>query len=54
MGIPIVTVIVLIGRAGALPNAIDGIKLYMGVWYVFLPTLRSILWIFICSVHTCS
>ncbi|KAG4441874.1 hypothetical protein IFR05_002675 [Cadophora sp. M221] len=33
MGIPIVTVIILIGRAGALPNAIDGIKLYMGVWH---------------------
>ncbi|KAK0105417.1 hypothetical protein ONS96_004807 [Cadophora gregata f. sp. sojae] len=33
MGIPIVTIIILIGRAGALPNAIDGIKLYMGVWH---------------------
>ncbi|KAJ2899397.1 hypothetical protein MKZ38_003069 [Zalerion maritima] len=33
IGIPIVTVIILIGRACSLDNAVEGIKLYMGQWH---------------------
>ncbi|KLJ11513.1 hypothetical protein EMPG_13293 [Blastomyces silverae] len=32
MGMPIVMIFVLLGRGVSLPNAIDGIKLYMGHW----------------------
>lgn len=33
MGLPIITIIILIGRSASLPNAIDGIKLYWGQWH---------------------
>lgn len=32
MGLPIIMTIVLIGRSVSLPNAVDGIKLYVGSW----------------------
>ncbi|RVX67809.1 hypothetical protein B0A52_07737 [Exophiala mesophila] len=32
MGLPIVTAIILIGRGASLPNAWDGIRLYIGTW----------------------
>ncbi len=33
MGLPIIMLFVLIGRGVSLPNAVDGIKMYMGVWH---------------------
>lgn len=32
MGLPVVTMIILLGRGVSLPNAIDGIRLYMATW----------------------
>lgn len=32
MGIPLTLIVILIGRSAALPNAIDGVRLYMGTW----------------------
>lgn len=32
MGLPVVTMIVLLGRGVSLPNAIDGIRLHMATW----------------------
>lgn len=32
MGLPIIMLFVLIGRGVSLPNAVEGIKMYMGVW----------------------
>lgn len=32
MGIPLVLIVILIGRSAALPNAIDGVRMYMGHW----------------------
>ncbi|KAM0276934.1 hypothetical protein ACHAQH_006265 [Verticillium albo-atrum] len=32
MGIPLLLIVILIGRSAALPNAIDGVRLYMAVW----------------------
>jgi solute carrier family 6 (neurotransmitter transporter, GABA) member 1 len=33
MGLPIVLIIILIGRGASLPNAWDGIRLYIGTWH---------------------
>jgi SNF family Na+-dependent transporter len=33
MGLPIVLIIILIGRGGSLPNAWGGIRLYIGTWH---------------------
>ena len=33
MGVPLITIIILIGRSASLPNAIDGIRLYWGEWH---------------------
>lgn len=33
MGIPIVMTIILVGRGASLPNAIDGVRMYVGVWH---------------------
>jgi solute carrier family 6 (neurotransmitter transporter, GABA) member 1 len=33
MGLPVVLIIILIGRGGSLPNAWDGIRLYIGTWH---------------------
>lgn len=32
MGLPVVTMLILLGRGVSLPNAVDGIKLYMATW----------------------
>jgi solute carrier family 6 GABA transporter-like protein 1 len=32
MGLPLIMLFVLIGRGVSLPNAVDGIRMYMGVW----------------------
>ncbi|RYO81387.1 hypothetical protein DL764_009774 [Monosporascus ibericus] len=33
MGLPVVMVFILLGRALSLDNAVEGVKLYMGVWH---------------------
>jgi len=32
MGLPVVVLIILLGRAASLPNSIDGVRLYVGTW----------------------
>lgn len=32
LGIPLVLIVILVGRSAALPNAVDGVRMYMGHW----------------------